>query len=537
MIGCPGCGAYLRFDIKSQMLKCDFCDSSYSVAQAESFRSASEVVVEEQENPDSTAAEYLSDEARQQAENGYKLYAFSCPQCGGTIYGDRQDLTGFCSYCGSPVELAGRLTTVEKPECVIPFQKTKEDCKTIFSQFVKKAFFLPKEYKDAEHIDSFRGIYMPYYVYKVHQTGAFRVDGTGKVYRRGDYIYTEIYESSGEMDSTYEGFEHDSSSTFSDDISESLGPFWNQDRVPFKGGYLAGFYADAADQTPAQFERNARDSAQYETMNQIALETHRKNSSVSVSTKNKMSNGTTTVEAEKTMYPVWFMSYKNGDRVAYAAVNGQTGKITADLPLDFRKFLLVAAILTVPLYFLLEMIFTLMPTTMLPIFSIMAAVAMGMFWRQSHNVMERDNADWVSSKERKKKVGTGTFVVGAIIAIGVYVGISGVGLVYPLGFAISAISACVALVFMGLSAKCYESLAVVGTKLVGFTAATGTAVAAVVGAAIMLISPVHDYWYYGGCLAVLVCILWNFLVIARNHNMLATRKPTQFNKKGGDDRA
>ncbi len=536
MIGCPGCGAYLRFDIKSQMLKCDYCESSYSVAEADRFRSASEVVLEEGENQSSTTVEYLSDEEGRRAQNGYSLYAFSCPQCGGTIYGDCQDLTGFCSYCGSPVELAGRLTELEKPECVIPFQKTKEDCKTIFSRFVRKAFFLPKEYKDAEHIDSFRGIYMPYYVYKVNQTGDFRVNGKGKSYRRGDYIYTEIYEASGEMDSSYEGFEHDSSSTFSDDISESLGPFRNQDRIPFQGGYLAGFYADAADQKPGEFEKNARSEAQHETMRQVAREVRRQNSSVSIDTK-KLGGGTITVSAEKTMYPVWFMSYRNGDRVAYAAVNGQTGKITADLPLDFRKFLLCAALLTVPLYFLLEAIFTFLPTTMVPIFSVMAAIAMGMFWHQGNDIMKRDDAKHVNAKKRKKKSGAGAIVFTAVIAIGIYAAISGMGFRHPVGFGLSAVCACVSLVFMGMSGKCYSNLAVVGTKMSGFTAAVATVIAVVAATAIILVSPVHDYWYYGACLAVLVCILWIFLVIACNHNMLATRKPVQFNKKGGDDRA
>lgn len=51
-------------------------------------------------------------------------------------------------------------------------------------------------------------------------------------------------------------------------------------------------------------------------------------------------------EAASAMLPVWFLSYRNKDRVAYATVNGQTGKVAADIPVDSRKFY------SVPFYWL-----------------------------------------------------------------------------------------------------------------------------------------------------------------------------------------
>lgn len=32
------------------------------------------------------------------------------------------------------------------------------------------------------------------------------------------------------------------------------------------------------------------------------------------------------------LFPVWFLSYRKGERIAYAAINGQTGKAAAVLP-------------------------------------------------------------------------------------------------------------------------------------------------------------------------------------------------------------
>ena len=58
------------------------------------------------------------------------------------------------------------------------------------------------------------------------------------------------------------------------------------------------------------------------------------------------------------LFPVWLLSYKNGKRIAYAAVNGSTGKVAADIPLDIGKFLLGCLIGVIPLYFLLNLFLT-----------------------------------------------------------------------------------------------------------------------------------------------------------------------------------
>ena len=74
-------------------------------------------------------------------------------------------------------------------------------------------------------------------------------------------------------------------------------------------------------------------------------------------------------------------------------------------------------------------------------------------------------------------------------------------------------------------------------RISGFTACVLSAVISVISAFMLFLNPVQDIWYYGSCILTLICILLVLLSVVRNHNMLATRKPVQFNKKGGDDRA
>ena len=53
------------------------------------------------------------------------------------------------------------------------------------------------------------------------------------------------------------------------------------------------------------------------------------------------------------LFPVWFLSHRTDNRVTYAVVNGQTGRVAADLPVDRKKFLLTSVLMAVPLFVLL----------------------------------------------------------------------------------------------------------------------------------------------------------------------------------------
>ena len=56
------------------------------------------------------------------------------------------------------------------------------------------------------------------------------------------------------------------------------------------------------------------------------------------------------MKGHSSMFPVWFMSYRNGDRITYATVNGQTGKVAADLPIDIKKYLLFSGVLALIIF-------------------------------------------------------------------------------------------------------------------------------------------------------------------------------------------
>ena len=116
MYGCPGCGAELRYDIKTGRLRCKSCGGKiYS------------------------------------ADNTIEVYSGS------------NTIAGFCSYCGASAILQQRTEKVEAPKSIVPFKIEKRVCKTKFKNFAKKNMYVPDEYKKADGINEFRGIYLPYH--------------------------------------------------------------------------------------------------------------------------------------------------------------------------------------------------------------------------------------------------------------------------------------------------------------------------------------------------------------------------------------
>ena len=175
MIACQNCGANVKFDIASQKMRCEYCDSYFDPY---SF-----------DKKESDGIE-LKD---------FDATVFICPQCGGEILSTDDTAAGFCSFCGASTILHSRIQKENRPNYIIPFRKTKDDCKQAYSDLMKKAIFAPKELKDPKYIDGFRGIYMPYWTYYITQKGPFIMNGK-KQHRSGDYIVSEHYELTGNLD-------------------------------------------------------------------------------------------------------------------------------------------------------------------------------------------------------------------------------------------------------------------------------------------------------------------------------------------------
>ena len=546
MFVCPNCGANINFDPGKQLLHCDYCDTDISP----------DAVIQKDDAVETT---YTESEADDSSETGYKEYSttvFTCKECGGEILAFDNTVATFCSYCGASTVLASRVGKERAPERIIPFKITKQQSEELYKKALSRALYAPNSMKENTVIEKFRGIYMPYWIYKFRENRPVTLKGQ-KDYRRGDYIIHEQYDINLEVDAWYDGLSFDASSQFSDSLSEAIAPYDYKEAVPFNTSYMSGFYADAADTDAGLYEENCKNIVIADIFQKISTNSSMKKVSLKAESRNNLSPETK--ETALGYFPVWFLSSRHGDRVSYAVVNGQTGEVATDIPIDFRKYLIGSLILAVPVFFLLFMIPVLVPIHLVFFAMAFAIISMIIVCAQENRIYTRENnlddmglmskktlegeaafayqearAKAVAKQKKQKSAGqTVGSILGIIFVIVAYMfaGPLGIFVVAIIGMPIAA------LMEKSKNKKLVESGAKVNVKAPGtrkLVLCLKPLIGALIALGVLIIAPSADEYYYIAAIACIVGVLLSFFDIVKGHNELATRKLPQFEKRGGD---
>ena len=520
MFACKNCGGNVKFDIKSGQLACEYCHSLFDPYAYEDKTSDAEV------------------------QKDFDATIFTCPQCGGEILSTDDTAAGFCSFCGASTVLYSRMQKEHKPAYIIPFAKSKDDCKQAYMSLMKKAIFAPKELKDPKFIDGFRGIYMPYWTYYVTQKAPISLPAK-RSHRSGDYIITDHFRLEGDLDAYYKGLSYDASSSFDDSISEKLAPYDVKNMKRFTPAFLSGFYADTADLPSTVYASDAMDAACTNTVSEISKEPAFTGLSVDSDSAalSPLSLGTT--------------------------VNGQTGKVVADLPISVGKFLLGSLIAAIPVYILLCLLTVLTPGMTLTIVGVLAIIANICYSQEltmiavkeagtedkgriakeqpealgAINNRRRLKAAKKATKTIKKKTNT-SFIAYFILFIFViqfvpalFAIIAGIGGSFGNADGSLILFVILTIISFIFSIRAFSSF----DRMPGHKGVAGLIfgmVSMLIGDAVLLFQPVLDAWYYGAAFIIIASVLITLINVIRAFNVLTTRKLPQFaTHKGGDDRA
>lgn len=463
MYSCPGCGSNIKYDIEAGMMKCENCSNTY--------------------DPYS-----LTDSGEAVNSDSYNVMVFTCPQCGGEIMTEDNEVAAFCSYCGSSAILAGRLESAKKPKYIIPFAKTKTDCAKAFKNKMSKALFAPSELKTVENINNFKGIYMPYWIYSFMKKDTVTVKATRK-YRRGDYDYTDHFDVTSNVAYDYSGVCFDASSTFDDSLSQSIAPYDTTKKKDFSPAFLSGFYADKEDVAAEVYIENAQEAITANVSAKFQKDPAFHGKMVDKKSMDKAMKGSC-YSKEMALLPVWFLAYRHGninneERVSYMVVNGQTGQIDGDVPIAISKFFLSSAILSLILFVIFNAAFTITPTSVVVVSIIVMILAFIIYLSQTKKINARetgiDDAGkiYASNIDFKKSKAEGKFRANWIFAI----------------------------------------------------------IAGVLSVLVLFFHPVSDIWYYLVAIMSAGVTIGYLVTIIRRYNLTTTWKLPQFNRKGGNDNA
>lgn len=322
---------------------------------------------------------------------------------------------------------------------------------------------------------------MPYWIYTFERHGVEDAKGSKYSHRVGDYEYYDDYLLTTEIDAKCDGITHDATSNFSDRLSEAIAPYSVKEKKEFSPAYFSGYYADNEDVDNRIYINKGCEIASKHITSLLGKEKEfrKYNAKPNVNMDKSI--------AKLALFPVYFLSTKNrsNDRISYAVINGQTGKIAADIPIDFKKYGIFSLILSVIIFVILNIFLTISMSKLI-IFSIIFNIAsLCILINQNIKIKKRENQEDDRGLESKnitaqiqddedKKMDFGIFkpIIGLLITI-----------------------------------------------------------------IIFLLKPADDIYYYVASFISIGFTIWSFYNIIKKINILTTRKLPQLEKRGGDENA
>lgn len=373
---CPACTGPLHYSAKSGKLACDYCGSSFDVAEIEALyarkeaeaaaaKQAADAKAEAAQAAKAEAAEAAaasggwdtSDLSRDWGAEADGLRVYSCPSCGAELICDQSTAATACPYCGNPAIVPGQFSGALRPDYILPFRLSKDDAVQALRAHYKGKPFLPRSFTSANHIEQIQGVYVPFWLFDGGAEGAasYRASNTN-VFETGDYEITETrhYHVVRAGSLAFEKIPVDASSKMPDDHMDSIEPFDYAQLRPFSTAYLPGYLADKYDVT-IDDSRDRADMRCRETLAQALRDTV---TGYGACVTEREDIALRRGKVHYALLPVWMLSTKWRGQDFLFAMNGQTGKLVGALPTDrgrfWGMFAAIAAPLTVALTAILQ---------------------------------------------------------------------------------------------------------------------------------------------------------------------------------------
>lgn len=359
---CPACTGPLHFAGDSGKLECEYCGSSYGIAEIEELYSddmqqaavaAQELPEqgqeddEEYEMPDCSEP-WDTSEVRGWGEDGRSMKAYSCPSCGAELICDENTVATHCPYCANPTVVPANFSGALRPDYILPFKLDKMAAINALAKYYKGKKFLPKAFAETNHLDDITGVYVPFWLYDGEVYADMRFNAT----RSHSYTtantrvtVTDHFNIHRAGSMSFEKIPVDASKKMPDTHMDAIEPYDYSELKPFSAAYMPGFLAEKFDMGVEECSARADERATATTVGAVAATATGFNTVVPVSKNVRIRRG----KVHYALMPVWLLSTRWKDKSFLFAMNGQTGKLIGDLPIDRGKYLAWFAGIALPL--------------------------------------------------------------------------------------------------------------------------------------------------------------------------------------------
>lgn len=326
---CPCCGDALTFI--DETLHCEACGNNFTL---DAIQQVSEA---EGETRGASKYDWEHYEPRNYEDNSeVDLANYNCPSCGAEITGDDTLGSTVCPYCGQSTIVKGQFEGTLRPDYIIPFKVDKKAALAALEGNFKNVPFLPDTFKNKKKIEEMVGVYVPFWMFDCDCNAAISYNAQRiTTWSDADYNYTktDYYKLFRSGSVGFANIPVDGSEKISNAYMEAVEPFRYDDAVEFSGVYLAGYLADKYDVTAEESRERANERVKNSTISVFSNTTDEFSSVIPENSSINFSNG----KIRYSLLPVWMLHIKYMNKMYQFAINGQTGKVVGEYPIDNGK--------------------------------------------------------------------------------------------------------------------------------------------------------------------------------------------------------
>jgi predicted RNA-binding Zn-ribbon protein involved in translation (DUF1610 family) len=336
---CPQCGATTAYSVQDGGLTCTHCGYYEPPSKPVVGKGAQEFE--------------FTVETMERAAHGWgePRTEMECKNCGARTLLPVDALTFTCPFCGSNEVIQREAPQdVLRPRFLVPFKVDAASCNALTQEWLGSSWMTPSGLKSLSSQSNYSAIYLPYWTFDSVTHAAWKAEvGHQKTERYFDgkewrtRVVTEWRWESGKVQQRFEDLIVEGTARLSRLLIEKLKNFDLDQLTPYDPKFLAGMQARAYDVTLEQAWQTARQQMREKTRGACysqASSTQVRNFSMDLDFSDE--------KWRYVLLPMYVASYRYQDKPYQVMVNGQTGTIAGQRPVDWRRVGLVAALIAAP---------------------------------------------------------------------------------------------------------------------------------------------------------------------------------------------
>jgi predicted RNA-binding Zn-ribbon protein involved in translation (DUF1610 family) len=336
---CPQCGGATAYSAQDGGLTCTYCGYYEPPASAAVGKRAQEFEF---------TVETMSRAAHGWGEERKEL---ECQSCGSIASLPLDALTHTCAFCGSNKVIQRQASQdLLRPWFLIPFKVDPAACHNLTRAWMGSSWMTPAILKNVARVADFNGVYLPYWTFDSVTRAAWKAEvghpRTERYRERGEWKERTVIDwrwESGQVRLDIDDLVVPGTQRLSQVLLDRLKGFELNALTPYDPKFLAGLQARAYDLPLEQAWEIARERMR-ESTRQACL---------AQASTNRVRNFNMSLDfsAESWRYvllPVYVAAYRYQGQVYQVMVNGQTGAVAGQRPVDWTRVWLVVAALLAP---------------------------------------------------------------------------------------------------------------------------------------------------------------------------------------------